>query len=96
MDFGPIKEKIIAEKDEIAEAAGQWFDSLPEKLGYVVGYAVTTLAGLPGAAADYFSQLVTDAESYMSELPGRISAWSGCSISASAPTGQKTARQARP
>lgn len=75
LDFGPIKEKIIAEKDEIAEAAGQWFDSLPEKLGYVVGYAVTTLAGLPGAAADYFSQLVTDAESYMSELPGRISAW---------------------
>lgn len=75
LDFSQMKAKIIAAKDEMATAVGEWFDTLPERVGYAVGYAVTTLSEFPGRASAYFSQLVAEADAYVSDLPGRLSAW---------------------
>lgn len=75
LDFSPVKTKILATKDEIATSVSSWFDAIPERIGYAVGYSVTTLSEFPGRASAYFAQLVDEADSYVSALPGRLSAW---------------------
>ena len=75
LDFAPVKAKIVATKDEIAASVSEWFATLPERVGYAVGYSVTTLSEFPGRASTYFGQLVDEADAYVSALPGRLSAW---------------------
>lgn len=75
LDFAPVKAKIVAAKDEIAASASEWFATLPERVGYAVGYSVTTLSEFPGRASAYFGQLVDEADTYVSALPGRLSVW---------------------
>ena len=74
-DFAPVKAKIFAAKDEMVVAVSSWFDALPERVGYAVGYSLTWLSQLPSRGAAYFSQLVNDADAYISALPGRLEAW---------------------
>ena len=74
-DFAPVKAKIIAAKDEMASAVASWFNSLPERVGYAVGYSIAWLSQLPGKGAAYFGQLVDEAAAYIGELPGRLEAW---------------------
>ncbi|SEO98620.1 phage tail tape measure protein [Propionispora vibrioides] len=75
LDFTPVKNKIVAAKDEMSAAVSAWFDTLPERIGYSVGYSLTWLSELPGRGAAYFGQLVDDADAYVSALPGRLAAW---------------------
>lgn len=74
-DFAPVKAKIIAAKDEMASAVAGWFNSLPERVGYAVGYSIAWLSQLPGKGAAYFGQLVDEASAYIGELPGRLEVW---------------------
>lgn len=75
LDFTPVKTKIVAAKDEMSAAVSAWFETLPERVGYAVGYSLTWLSELPGRGAAYFGQLVDDADAYISALPGRLDAW---------------------
>lgn len=75
LDFTAIKTKILAAKDEMITAASSWFDALPEKIGYAVGYSITWLSELPSKGSAYFGQLVDEAEAFVSDLPGRLAVW---------------------
>lgn len=75
LDFTPVKTKILATKDEMVAAVSSWFDTLPERIGYAVGYSITWLSELPGRGSAYFGQLVDEAEAYISALPDRLAAW---------------------
>lgn len=75
LDFTPVKARIVAAKDEMSAAVSAWFDTLPERVGYAVGYSYTYLSELPGRGAAYFSQLVNEADAYISALPGRLGVW---------------------
>ena len=75
VDFSAIKNKLVATKDEFSAAIRAWFDTLPERVGYAVGYSLTWLSQLPSRGAAYFGQLADDAESYIAALPDRLATW---------------------
>jgi tape measure domain-containing protein len=63
-----------------------WFNSLPEQIGFAVGYSLEWLSQLPGRAAEIFgemynnvslwvSQTVADIGLWFSTLPERVSEW---------------------
>ena len=88
-DFSGIGETISESLSGVGDSIGSFFESLPERAGFAIGYIIETLSQLPEQASQFFSQLVEDASNYISELPGRVGAW----ISATAASASATASE---
>lgn len=61
---------------KVIEDIGKWFSSLPDKIGYALGYALGTIASWTVQVWDYWSEeiprIINDVVEWFSELPGKI------------------------
>ena len=84
--FGEMKNGVLTWGSETSAAVSQFVDSIPEKIGYAVGYSLTWLSMLPermtvfftesyNAAATWAANTYDSITNYVGALPGRISAW---------------------
>ena len=74
-DFSGMGERVSEGLSAAEDAIGGFFDSLPERAGYAIGYIIETVSQMPSEVSQFFLELVEEASTYVSELPGRIASW---------------------
>jgi len=75
-DFVAFIEEIPGKVLNVVENIGQWFNELPEKIGYALGYALGTVTKWATELLEYLSQkipeIISNVINWFKELPGKI------------------------
>ncbi|WP_096201890.1 hypothetical protein [Bacillus sp. FJAT-45350] len=76
VDLSGFKDTVVTgftdAKDSALEKLNEMGESVPEVLGYMIGYSSERLSQLPDKATEYFGGLYDNTMEWMSQVPGEV------------------------